>query len=215
MIAAFRQTRTHMEQLLPDLERVYTIERDWFNASFDPKAVATAELSAWIARRRPELSNEQYVGGLIAERDGLRYAVPPSMMAGPGLLEARAALILDSGQPDWAVIGATLRESYDDAPREQVAVLFGESLADALFEAEPGEWMGPYRSDFGLHLIRLRRRTDARLPPYDEIAERVAQEFGARRRREANEREYRKMRAKYDVVIERPEDSATTPGTAP
>jgi hypothetical protein len=113
VIAAFRQTRTHMEQLLPDLERVYTIERDWFNASFDPKAVATAELSAWIARRRPELSNEQYVGGLIAERDGLRYSVPPSMMAGPGLLEARAALILDSGQPDWAVIGATLRESYD------------------------------------------------------------------------------------------------------
>ena len=48
-----------------------------------------------------------------------------------------------------------LRESYDDAPREQVAVLFGDALADALFGAAPGEWTGPFRSDFGLHAVRL------------------------------------------------------------
>jgi len=96
-----------------------------------------------------------------------------------------------------------LRESYDDAPREQVAVLFGEQLADALFSAEPGEWAGPYASDFGLHVVRLRSRSAARLPSYDEIAARVAEEYGAQRRREANERAYREMRARYDVVVER------------
>ncbi len=97
-----------------------------------------------------------------------------------------------------------LRESYDDAPREQVAVLFGDELAAALFGAEPGEWSGPFRSDFGLHAVRLRGRTVERLPPYDEIAARVAEEYGAARRREANERAYREMRARYDVVIELP-----------
>lgn len=98
-----------------------------------------------------------------------------------------------------------LRESYEDAPREQVAVLFGDALAAALFDAAPGEWTGPFESDFGLHLVRLRGRSEARLPPYDEIAARVAEEYGAQRRREANEAEYRKMRARYDVVIEQPE----------
>jgi hypothetical protein len=97
-----------------------------------------------------------------------------------------------------------LRDSYDEAPREQVAVLFGDELADALFGAEPGEWTGPFRSDFGLHAVRLRARSAARLPPYDEISARVAEEYGARRRREANERAYREMRSRYDVVIERP-----------
>ncbi|HUQ50866.1 MAG TPA: peptidylprolyl isomerase, partial [Gammaproteobacteria bacterium] len=97
-----------------------------------------------------------------------------------------------------------LRESYDDAPREQVAVLFGDELADALFGAAPGEWTGPFRSDFGLHVVRLRGRSAARLPPYDEIAARVAEEYGAQRRREANERAYREMRARYDIVIEDP-----------
>jgi hypothetical protein len=95
-----------------------------------------------------------------------------------------------------------LRESYDDAPREQVAVLFGDELAAALFGAEPGEWLGPYRSDFGLHAVRLRSRSAARLPPYDEIAARVAEEYAAQRRREANERAYREIRSHYDVVVE-------------
>lgn len=95
-----------------------------------------------------------------------------------------------------------LRESYDDAPREQVAVLFGEDLANALFAAQPGAWAGPYRSDFGLHLVRLRARSEARLPPYDEIAARVAEEFAAARRREADARAYQQMRDRYEVVVE-------------
>ena len=97
-----------------------------------------------------------------------------------------------------------LRDSYDDAPREQVAVLFGEELADALFTAAPGEWSGPFRSDFGLHAVRLRDRSEPRLPPYDEIAERVAEAYGAQRRQEANEKAYQEMRARYYVVIEPP-----------
>jgi peptidyl-prolyl cis-trans isomerase C len=104
-----------------------------------------------------------------------------------------------------------LRESYDDAPREQVAVLFGDALADALFGAPPGDWTGPFRSDFGLHVVRLNRRSEARLPPYDEIAARVAEEYGAQRRREANERAYREMRARYNVVIEQPGAAAELP----
>jgi hypothetical protein len=104
-----------------------------------------------------------------------------------------------------------LRESYDDAPREQVAVLFGDDLADALFGTAPGEWAGPFRSDFGLHVVRLRSRTAERLPAYDEIAARVAEEYGAQRRREANERAYRQMRERYDIVIEQP--GSTPPPT--
>jgi hypothetical protein len=95
-----------------------------------------------------------------------------------------------------------LRDSYDGAPREQVAVLFGEDIAAALFDAPPGDWAGPFRSDFGLHVVRLRSRSDERLPPYEEIEARVAEEFGAERRREANERAYQEMRARYEVVIE-------------
>jgi hypothetical protein len=122
---------------------------------------------------------------------------------------AAGVAALRAGRPPAEVGDRTpLRESYDDAPREQVTVLFGAELADALFSAEAGEWSGPFRSDFGLHAVRLRGRSEARLPPYEEIAARVAEQFGAQRRREANEQAYREMRARYDVVIEQPERSA-------
>ena len=81
-------------------------------------------------------------------------------------------------------------------------MLFGDDLANALFSASPGEWTGPFRSDFGLHAVRLRSRSEPRLPPYDEIAARIAEEYGTQRRREENEQAYQRMRARYDVVVE-------------
>jgi len=106
--------------------------------------------------------------------------------------------------PDQVGDHTPLRAAYDDAPRDQVRVLFGDPMAEALFTVPPGDWAGPYRSDFGLHLVRLRSRTEARLPPFDEIAAHVAEEFGAKRRREANEAAYRRMRDNYNVTVETP-----------
>ena len=123
-------------------------------------------------------------------------------------LEADAAAglaALRAGKPPDQVGDHTpLRAAYDAAPRDQIRVLFGDQMAEALFTAAPGDWAGPYRSDFGFHLVRLRSRTEARLPPYDEIATRVAEEFGAKRRREANEAAYRRLRANYNVNVETP-----------
>ena len=123
---------------------------------------------------------------------------------------AGVAALRAGGAPADVGDRTPLRETYEDAPREQVAVLFGEDLANALFGAASGEWTGPFRSDFGLHAVRLRSRTDARLPSYDEIAAQVAEEYAAQRRREANERAYREMRARYDVIVE---PAAATPAT--
>lgn len=119
--------------------------------------------------------------------------------AAAGLVALRAGKL-----PDQVGDHTPLRAAYDAAPRDQIRVLFGDQMAEALFTAPPGDWAGPYRSDFGLHLVRLRSRTEARLPPYDEIASRVAEEFGAKRRREANEAAYRRLRANYNVIVETP-----------
>ena len=75
------------------------------------------------------------------------------------------------------------------------------------------DWVGPFQSDFGLHAVRLRARSERRLPPFDEIRDQVADEFAAQRRRERNEAEYRRMRAHYEIVIEKP--SAPSTATAP
>jgi hypothetical protein len=133
---------------------------------------------------------------------------------GPALAsDAEAGLAaLRAGRPAIEVGDRTpLRDAYDGAPHQQVSVLFGAALADALFTLPPGDWSGPFESDFGLHLVRLRSRSERRLPSFDEIRDAVAAEFAAERRREANEAAYRRMRNQYDIVIEAPtEPSAET-----
>jgi hypothetical protein len=118
--------------------------------------------------------------------------------------EAGIARLREGRAPAEVGDRTPLRETYESAPREQIAVLFGDELAEAVFTQAPADWTGPYESDFGLHAVRLRGRTEPRLPPFDEIREQVATELAAERRRERNAAEYQRMRARYEVVIEMP-----------
>ena len=107
-----------------------------------------------------------------------------------GLASCAAARAGERGRPHAAA------RTYENAPREQVEVLFGEALAKAVFTLAPGDWHGPFESDFGLHLVRLgTQRT--RLPPFEEIREQVLAAFAAERAG-ANEAKYREMRARYE-----------------
>jgi hypothetical protein len=127
--------------------------------------------------------------------------------------KAGIAALRSGRSPDEVGDHTPLRTSYEHVPRDQVEVLFGDALAEAVFTLPPGDWTGPFKSDFGLHAVRLRARTARRLPPFDEIREQVAAEFAADRRRERNEAEYRRMRAHYDVVIEQPAPSSAADRT--
>jgi len=97
-----------------------------------------------------------------------------------------------------------LRDRFVDAPRDQVAVLFGDAMADALFTMSAGEWQGPYESDFGLHLVRLIARTEARQPSFEDAEQMVRDLYARNRRVERNEAAYREMREHYQVVVEWP-----------
>jgi hypothetical protein len=103
-----------------------------------------------------------------------------------------------------------LQNRYAEAPREQIEVLFGSALADAVFSVPPGSWTGPYRSDFGWHLVRLVSRSEARQPSFAESRDVAREVFAAERRRRANAARYAEIRARYDVVVEWPEGAERT-----
>jgi hypothetical protein len=99
-----------------------------------------------------------------------------------------------------------LRDRFDSAPREQIEVLFGETIAETLFATESTRWQGPYESDFGLHLVKLVERTATHQPEFEEIRDEVLEQYAETRRRERNEAAYQTMRARYDVRVEWPDD---------
>ena len=100
--------------VLPDLEHAYAMAKDWTGATYDPSAVARAELAWWIARRDPAARSPENVGRLIAVLYSQMYAVPVERVATAGRLRAEAAALRDrdARQPDWAAISALLHRSY-------------------------------------------------------------------------------------------------------
>jgi hypothetical protein len=112
--ATFGDLRGDYEQVLPDLERAYSIEREWLGAGFDPAAVARAELAWWVARRIPGQNSAENVGALIAAENALLYDVPVERVLAASVLRARAGRLRDEGgdRADWGEVGRLLRQSY-------------------------------------------------------------------------------------------------------
>jgi hypothetical protein len=100
------------------------------------------------------------------------------------------------GQP------SLLPERMTQAPADLVARDFGPSFAGAVEKAPVGEWVGPIRSSFGAHYVRVSDRAPAVAPPLAAVRDHVVREWESDRRRRARNDAYARMRRAYDVRIE-------------
>jgi hypothetical protein len=98
----------------------------------------------------------------------------------------------------------------DGVTRREVTNTFGRKFAKEIEDMPMGRWSGPYESSYGLHLVRMIEREIGGLPALVEIRPILEREWRAERRKEANERFYETLRARYEVEIRLPTDSAGT-----
>lgn len=125
--ATFGDATSDYDRVLPDLEAGYTIARDWTGASFDPKAVARAELSWWTARRDPASGTGAQRNAVVAARMtdlyALLYDAPRDRVAEAARLRVDAADLRDRGSDradferdhrgvDWSGVSYLLHQSY-------------------------------------------------------------------------------------------------------
>jgi len=169
--------------------------------TIDAVPATDAELQAWLDAHadafetEPEVSLRQvYVSvdrrGEAARRDA-------------EALRAR----LEAAGPDAAIdtLGDRLMlpQELDHATRSDVARLFGDHFADAVLELEPGRWVGPVESGYGLHVVLVRDRVEGRLPSLDEVRPIVEREFLNDRRTRQLDAMYDRLLERYRVVVER------------
>jgi len=91
-----------------------------------------------------------------------------------------------------------------DVSAREVARTFGEAFVAPLEEAPVGTWVGPIRSGYGLHLVRIEGREPGRLPALAEIRPAVVREWQAVQSAEAKEAFLAQLRAKYRIRVEAP-----------
>lgn len=88
----------------------------------------------------------------------------------------------------------------------QLTQMFGGEFGQEVFALETGEWQGPVASAYGAHLVFVEQKDEGRLPALDEIRSAVELEWFARRRSDAKQDFYEKLRGRYEIVIETPEE---------
>jgi hypothetical protein len=97
-----------------------------------------------------------------------------------------------------------LGEEFYKMSQGDVARTFGEVFAKQLSGVQPGVWQGPIQSSFGLHFVFIDERVKGGLPPFATVREAVQREWSNARRIEAEQKLYRALRDRYQIVMEAP-----------
>lgn len=98
----------------------------------------------------------------------------------------------------------SLAFSFTALDAAEVEAIFGPDFAAALAEMQPGRWAGPIASGYGLHLVWLSERVPGASLPFDEVRQKVKEDWVYEQRTAANEAVYRTLLDRYDVVVEPP-----------
>ena len=118
-------------------------------------------------------------------------------------LSAEVQAFLDSGSDAEMILAAT---AGDEAPlpnvnRIDLANIFSPEFSEQVFNAESESWVGPYSSNRGQHWLKIIERSEANLPPLNEITDRVRLDWIAEEEEILLQQEVDKLWNQYTIVV--------------
>jgi hypothetical protein len=117
------------------------------------------------------------------------------------LAELRAAEPASAALVEWGD-RIMLEPYYAEQTEQQIRALFGDSFAASVLELPPGDWQGPIPSGYGLHLVKVTRRLDSRIPGWREVRQRVLSDMEYEARNAAREQLYQEIAQGYQVLLD-------------
>lgn len=134
-----------------------------------------------------------------------RYAEPSIvtfdqiMFDSPAALEAGRKALAAGADPQQIGGGKMLLPHFELYPIDIIQRDFSTEFARSLLSAPAGEWQGPVRSGYGVHLVRVDKIVSGRAPKLDDVRLAVTRDFEQARRVRALDGAYRKLRQGYRV----------------
>jgi peptidyl-prolyl cis-trans isomerase C len=169
---------------------------------------STAELKAWFDKNKDKFA--------LPSRYSFRHLYfSPDKRGKNAQDDATKALAKIVGQPQDSKPAASLtdpfmfQDYYGDRTPDAIAKEFGPPFALALEKLKPGSWQGPVESGYGWHLVFVTTVIPGRIPAFEEIESDVKTAWLGEQKRQAWEKAYAEMRAKYTVLLPAPPSKAT------
>ena len=124
--------------------------------------------------------------------------------------EAYASQVLEQldGGADANALGdrSLINHAAELSPLWKIKKDFGETFSTQLLDVEPGKWMGPLRSGFGLHLVFIDKRVVKPLPQLEDIRNSVKRDWAVALQNKLKDDAYARIRERYTVKIEKKEN---------
>lgn len=160
------------------------------------------ELKAWLAQHADQYRSEPRVAFrqvfVNRERRGANAEADAAAILKRLTAAGPSARIDDVGD------ATMLPMDFELAPVRDVERTFGSDFAKQLDAVETGNWSGPIRSGYGLHLVLVRERVEGALPSFEALRPAATREILAGRRTRQLAAMYDRLLEKYKVVVDRP-----------
>lgn len=95
-----------------------------------------------------------------------------------------------------------LQARYQKQSSDDIARDFGRDFTDTLETLEPGVWQGPVSSGYGMHLVFIEDRESSGTYPFNEVRDRVRDDYLFDLRQKQNEAVVDKLKSRYEIVVE-------------
>lgn len=159
-----------------------------------------AQLAIWLT--------DHAAGYRLPERISFRQVMVSTDLRGERAKSEAANLLerLQSGA-DPTKLGdpSMLPSALRPTTQQDVASLFGEAFATALFAQSDDRWFGPVMSPLGAHVVLILSREPARDPILTDIRDKLRSDWIEARRRDRREQFQARLRQRYDVIVEWPQ----------
>jgi len=175
---------------------------------------STVELKAWFDKNSNKFA--------LPSRYSFRHLYfSPDKRGKNAQDDAAKALAKIAGQPEDSKLAVSLadpfmfQDYYGDRAPEALAKEFGPQFVVALEKLKPGSWQGPVESGYGWHLVYVDTVIPGRIPAFEEMEPDVKTAWLGEQKKEAWQKAYAEMRAKYTVLLPGPSDKEAAQAPVP
>ena len=95
-----------------------------------------------------------------------------------------------------------LPQDLDNERESAIAAQFGQLFVEGLQRLEEGQWAGPVRSGYGLHLVRIESMSPGRALALAEVRDEVLRDWSSEQRDAAMEQLYERLAERYTLSVE-------------
>jgi len=95
-----------------------------------------------------------------------------------------------------------LSNAYADMLENDLDRTFGSGFSAAVATMEPGRWDGPIESGYGVHLVKVLKRTDAAIPDWTQVRHKLVTDMQFEAGKAAEDQLYAEIASRYQIVYD-------------